>query len=150
MQRGYDEVRTQGLYRLKFRKADWCLYCGGPRQCLDHVFPVSRAVGLRRGLGVRRELGPHGLCRVPSCLNCNALAGPKVFTSIRSKRAFIQDRIKKKYKIESTMWTEEELEELSPLLRSYVERKEAETDENWFRAFWPRSRKLYRERFRWK
>lgn len=60
---------------------------------------------------------------VPACHECNAIAGARVFASFRAKRRFIQRRLAERYRklLAMPSWTEAELDELSPSLRTHVE-----------------------------
>jgi uncharacterized NAD-dependent epimerase/dehydratase family protein len=66
-----------------------------PATTRDHVFPLSRAAGLETWRpSVRNALG-QGLNVVPSCSQCNVLALIHPFVSMRHKRDFIQEKLKK-------------------------------------------------------
>lgn len=55
-----------------------CFYCSAPAQGIDHIVPVSR--------GGRRNLFSN---LVAACNMCNAIAGARVFGSLREKKRFI-------------------------------------------------------------
>ena len=117
------ESRYGFLYKTKFGYLKRCLYCGGKRQCLDHVFPISKLEGLN--FPKNRPLFHiffQGLNKVPSCLECNNIAGDKVFTNIRVKREYIQEMLKIKYRkiLNFSIWTEEDLEEVSESMKKDV------------------------------
>ena len=120
--RRMDKKSCSGFYRLKFRKFSNCIYCGNPKQALDHVYPLSLAVSLEiwRPL-VRVEL-KQGLNLVPSCNECYTLASNMPFTLIREKRRYIQKRLREKYlnKIQKVVWEEDEIQQLGRTLRTYV------------------------------
>jgi len=114
--------RYQGLYKYKFRWHRWCVYCGCQAECIDHVFPLS----LAKILNLREEhMRKHlrgGLYLVPSCNNCNIIAAAKPFNNIKDKRAYIQERLKKKYKniLRFKVWDDDELEGLGSEMRRQV------------------------------
>lgn len=113
---------TRRYYKTKFKWYNFCVYCGQPQDCLDHVFPVSAAAGLDLNRpGVIAELG-QGLNLVPCCNSCNHIASDKRFTNIRLKREYIQHRIyelNSKY-LRTVEWSEDELVELGFNMRQQI------------------------------
>lgn len=117
-----DKKSCSGFYKLKFRNFGNCIYCGNPKQALDHVYPLGLAVNLEIWRpAVRAELR-QGLNLVPSCNECNSLASNRPFTLIREKRKFIQKRLREKYlkKIQRVAWEDDEIKQLGRTLRTYV------------------------------
>ena len=59
---------------------------------------------------------------VPACTECNSTAGAKVFSTISDKRKYIHSAYQKKYAkiLLSPDWSESELEELGPTMRTHV------------------------------
>ena len=95
-----------------------CTYCGLPASDDEHVLPqtyVSRFTDLHGVL-------PEKLLIVPSCRECNVLAGRAVFQTIQEKRHYIHGKLQKRYRavLEIPAWSESELSELSPALAQYV------------------------------
>jgi len=141
-QRTRDLKRVSGQYKRKFRWSDRCVYCGETATTLDHVLPVAVAATLDiTRQAVRAEL-KQGLSLVPCCAECNGLAGARPFVWVKSKRAYIQGRIAKRYKRHdaSVIWDEDELEELGPALRSTVISGMQKTDRRDLRVSWPNGR----------
>lgn len=62
------------------------------------------------------------LYTVPCCKECNSIAGKKVFESIKDKRAFVQNKLKQKYKkwLKHPVWEADELDALGPVLKQSV------------------------------
>lgn len=110
------------FYTRKFRWYNKCVYCGDQAYELDHVFPVvfSSQLDLTRP-GVRKELG-QGLSVVPSCAECNRLAGKTPFTLIAEKRKYIQGKLRKKHKklLKGVVWDLDELDGMGPAMRRYI------------------------------
>lgn len=110
------------FYKRKFRWFNRCVYCGEPADCLDHVFPLSLASGLDLARpSVKSEL-KQGLNLVPCCNSCNGFASNRPFTLIREKRAWIQAKIKKKYKrhLRQIEFDDDELAEFGRNLLDFV------------------------------
>ena len=118
-----DLRETVGFYTRKFKSINWCIYCGMPKQCEDHVFPISIAAGLSLGhSSVKKELF-GGLYIEPACNECNNIAGNKPFRNILDKRKYIQKKLYKKHqkKLSTVQWDDDEKEELGYIMRSVVE-----------------------------
>lgn len=100
-----------------------CVYCGEPAEHIDHVLPV-RYSNWRDGLTPEERAQ---LVTVPSCAECNQLAGSRAFRSLIEKRDYIRDRIRRRYAkvLNGPVWTADETAELGDGLRSYVEGKQA-------------------------
>ena len=115
-------VSESTYYTKKFKWLKTCVYCGEPAQCLDHVFPLSLSAKLDMHRSVVQCELRGGLYRVPSCNECNGLAGDEPFTSILGKRRFIQARLREKYRgsTKRVLWDYDELMELGPTLRSKI------------------------------
>lgn len=137
--RGQEHRAAEAAYTLKFRWLMRCVYCGMPADTRDHVFPVCRAVTLDlRRPGVRKALG-QGLNTVPACRECNSVAGSHPFTSIRAKRDFIQEKLRKRLSADLLMpdWDEAEIAELSYSMRMHVRRGQRAQARASMRCNWP-------------
>ena len=77
-----------------------CAYCGSPATDREHVVPKSF-----RGNNDT----------VPSCRECNLLAGDNVFDSFGEKRDFIRQKVEYRYRelISAPVWTQGEIDELA-------------------------------------
>jgi hypothetical protein len=62
-----------------------CVYCGGPREVLDHVLPCSKARLAFDNPDYRKQT-----FLVTSCKECNQIAGDRAFSSFVKKAQFIQ------------------------------------------------------------
>lgn len=116
------EKLAGAFYKRKFRWANFCIYCGEPATCEDHVFPISLAVNLECWRPNVKQFLKQGLNIFPACDECNHLAGNKPFRLIREKRQFIQKKLRKKYfrNSKQVVWDDEELQELKGNLKRYV------------------------------
>ena len=101
--RVWDRLNTSGV----------CFYCGLAADCLDHAWPVAS----------NRPPPPGMNLLVESCTECNAIAHDRLFDSLQSRQAYIQDHLAQKYRrrITNQQWTAEDLAELGPRLRQAVE-----------------------------
>ncbi len=90
-----------------------CSYCGDPANTKDHVLPLIWADNQLEGQHII----------VPACSDCNAMAGGKKFVGIYEKLRWLHKRLAKKYArvLCTPDWSEEELEGLDLVLRTYVE-----------------------------
>lgn len=154
--RRFDMRAISGAYRKRWEgyrngRGFACIYCGEPPDGYDHVFPVWAAAGLDLYRpNVRKQLLPHGLLVVPTCRECNQIAGGHTFTSILKKRCYIQARLRQKYHrlLDAPDWSEEELLWLSGRLRRFVDGLNAKARVVFWRANWPRSRRWLLEEAR--
>ena len=102
----------------------------------DHFVPRS----WRRVVDVwRKGIWLDAPDTVPCCKECNSTAGAIPFGTLAEKRAFIQDRYKRKYArlLATPFRSEADLGGYGKNLRSYMER--AETKKLWLvlRLAWP-------------
>jgi hypothetical protein len=83
---------------------------------------------------------------VPSCSECNHLAGDKPFKSIREKRRYIQGRLRKRYRKQliNVIWDADELEEIGHSLQAYIVRGQRERARIELRLTWPYSNSIVR------
>lgn len=109
-------------YKRKFSWARHCIYCGETATALDHVYPkaLSQRLDLTRE-SVFRAL-KRALVVVPTCTQCNSIAGATPFLSPLEKRKFIQKSLRKKLakQLKVVVWDEEEIDELGKTLRTKI------------------------------
>lgn len=101
--------------------------------------PISIVARLEFWRSQVREQIKGGLWLIPSCHECNNLAGAIPFVSILEKRQFIKKRIKQKYRkyLKRVMWDDDELVELGKNLQSAVLRGLQSTARVELRLSWP-------------
>jgi hypothetical protein len=103
-----------GYYRVL--PGDRCLYCGQKATCRDHFLPVSISAALDGNV-------PHRLkVLIPSCTECNKIAGARLFKSFGAKRKHIQNELRRKYAklLNAPSWNGGELNTLGRDLRERV------------------------------
>jgi len=98
-----------------------CYYCGMPATAKEHVIPLSilknmADVGTEEILCRRKHL-------VRACRECNNLLGATYQTTLLKRKAFLKTRLRERYHsvLKMKNWTDEELSEFAPTLRSHVE-----------------------------
>lgn len=96
-----------------------CFYCGQPADTMDHVPPLTRVSDYEAfGLANPRYL------TVPSCPECNSLAGDTLQESILDRAVFIHRALESKYRktLKSANWSEAEIRQagLSGRLKWYI------------------------------
>lgn len=135
-----ERYRTTAGRGYRRHPATWdetrCVYCGEPGESRDHFLPLKYAHLVTDLQHV--NLQPLKFI-VPACMSCNRIANDRVFRSVAGKRRAIHDRLREKNAklIASPDWSDEELDELGPTLRQYIEGRRDE-----------RQRLLARLRFR--
>lgn len=104
-------------------KYELCYYCGMPAESTDHVIPLSVLRNIR-GLPMEQvaEITRNRILTVESCHECNHLLGATVQESLRDRKKYLKERLKKRYAkiLIVPDWTEEELMGLGPHLRATV------------------------------
>lgn len=118
--------------------ADRCEYCGEPAQARDHVVPRAFRYMMEgtRELQAMLAVMPN---TVPSCHQCNSIAGADVFQSLAEKREHIQARLREKYwkVLYMPKWDDDEIEELDGRLRQSIAAAEAQRRIVATRISWP-------------
>ena len=105
------DKRPNSLY--EHVAGDSCIYCGVEAEVLDHAYPKSR----------EPTLAPPGMMLlVPSCRQCNALAGDEVHRTINERREFIHRKLRKRNQalLATPEWEDWELGRLKGRLRESV------------------------------
>lgn len=82
--------RKNSHFNVLYRRIDGptCIYCGERAQEHDHVWPLSAAA-----------CGTSSLL-VPSCKECNLLAGDSVFLRLSDRRDFVRTKLRARYQRE--------------------------------------------------
>jgi len=90
-----------------------CVYCGELADTLDHVPPVAISANL--DLEMKHMV-------VPACRECNSTLHDKFLLRLDDRAEHLLNRYKTKYKKhDSTVaWDEDEIEELSGHLKTYI------------------------------
>jgi hypothetical protein len=93
----------------------YCTYCGSTATDRDHVIPVSLTTCYTKRYG-------DVAVTVPACRECNAILGNRLFKTFEARAAYVASRLKARYKklLAAPSWTDEELAELGPSLRSSI------------------------------
>jgi len=125
--------------RYAAHNAEPCIYCGQRANSRDHVIPkrMREVLELRYGPNWGRFFDVPNT--VPACLECNQIAGAKLFPTISAKRRYIQKRLEVKYKklLEAPDWEDDEISELGYSLKIYIQNIQIAKD-------------IMRERLLWK
>lgn len=105
------------LYEIKvFNDRCSCVYCGAPRECLDHVPPISFLESISTKKLAELEID---LIKVPCCNKCNSYLGAKRFVTIYERLIYLYERYSKELG-NKTLWTDKEISELSGNLKQLV------------------------------
>ena len=99
------KIETKHKTMLK-KLGQTCVYCGEKATCIDHIIPWSYC----------RSSEPTNL--VPSCQECNSVAGSTVFDTFEMKRDYILGKIHKRRNKLISIWLKEDFDDLGHTLRS--------------------------------
>jgi hypothetical protein len=102
-----------------------CAYCGERYTDIDHVLPWSWFEKI-----ANTEPGDYWTWLVPSCSECNNIAGDQIFATPALKREYVQSRLMARYDFAfaSDRWTQEEIDELGPNLKQFVRANQAKAE----------------------
>lgn len=98
---------------------DRCFYCGQPPNCSDHVIPWAFLCSQRRNTTNKSRY--RGLI-APACHQCNGRLSDHYFSSMTERCRAAQRFIRQQYArlARAATWTDQELLELSPVMRDFV------------------------------
>jgi hypothetical protein len=124
--RKFLEKRYSGLYkRIISFDASKCIYCEFPRECLDHV----PALSLLDSINLKHYLKNDGkLLLYPSCQECNRLLSNTSNIDFYSRLHQLSRKYDKKLD-NREVWSETELNEMGPNMRTFIEANSYKTDE---------------------
>jgi hypothetical protein len=128
-------LRCHRFYRYEYPCGpDTCVYCGDPASSEDHLLPLSY-VGQLAPASLERPEIKRALVVVPACLACNTMLSCYVGFTVAQKRAELKRRLRRKYArlLGTTEWGADELTELGPSLRTWVEALDARARALWLR-----------------
>ena len=101
-----------------------CYYCGQRANSIDHVIPQSliRMLVALDDKEITKEILRKRALKVWTCRECNSLASCSIQDSLRERREFVKDKLRKRYKkiLDLPKWEENEIEELGYNLQVYV------------------------------
>ena len=98
-----------------------CYYCGEPASGVDHVTPQStlRMLGdyIENPCTSRYET-------VTCCFECNTGLGDRLYTTIAERKAAAKEHLRRKYRkyLEMRNFTDDDLEEFGPNMRSFIKK----------------------------
>jgi hypothetical protein len=107
-------------YDIMGREGDPCIYCGQEASGHDHVPPLAYVFKLDE------ESKNHlNLRKYPACQECNVILGDILLKDIRSRRAYVHEKLRSKYAscLRMPAWDEEELQELGRCLQDDIRSK---------------------------
>lgn len=118
----FGAVRLGRIGDLEFQFTP-CAYCGYPATDTEHVTPKSLSATAHE-LGIMHYGQQY---TVPSCRECNSIAGKKLFICVTEKRAYIQKRLAGKYKklLRLPDWTEGDMDGMADNLKGMIRRSMA-------------------------
>lgn len=95
-----------------------CHYCGCPADTLDHIPPLTR---FHDAMALDPKMKA---VKVPSCMECNNLAGRELHLTFPDRAAFVKDKLATKYRkqLGQTDWEEWELEQMSYQFRVSIKK----------------------------
>lgn len=112
-------------YALLYKRADvdldCCSYCGGPRECLDHVPPLCVTDVLDREKAVKDGIK---FLLFPCCLQCNSWLGSRKLGTYAERLSYLYGKVSAYIDKQSNLWEESEIQELGRNLQQAVRLKQ--------------------------
>lgn len=104
------------LYDRLGSLADPCVYCGAPASTFDHVPPLHYVA--------RNPDCDERLLKHPSCAECNSALNGAILLTLKERREYIRQYLRRKYSsyLKMPLWDEDELEELSDTFAEEIKR----------------------------
>lgn len=104
-------------YKAWKETAEPCTYCGMPAGSIDHVPPMSA-----RPILVSMGVTKWDFVEVPSCIECNSAIGAKKLWTVRERKQWIKEYLRKKYSriLRLPDWSEDEIDELGRGLKDHI------------------------------
>lgn len=119
-----EQVEVATDTRTRTRTPLRCTYCGEDATGVDHLTPRSFASAAgNQGQADRSIGGP----RVPCCRDCNLMLGSKLNFNVGDRRTHVYMKLHERFGhvLQLADWTEEELSELGPAIKSTISAAEA-------------------------
>ena len=95
----------------------YCFYCGDPAEGLDHVPPLSLLDGMPYE---QRKRSRIPAVTVACCSECNSALSSRKLVTVDERLDFLESFYDAKFKKQSAMWSQEEIDELGPSLQASV------------------------------
>lgn len=110
------------IFRVRLR-GDWCIYCGEPAQTDEHFPPKSYTM---RGV------------IIPACRECNLFAGTAYCADFAERARHVHTKLRKKYGrlLAVPEWSQEEIAETGPGIKSVLKRWKVEVSDIKRRLAW--------------
>jgi len=117
----YDIESVARALDIPLDDIDLCYYCGVMSTSDDHTVPRD-FLRLLNGTVELQKFTSHKRLIVPSCKECNCLFGSLVFDTLKDKKRWMKDRLRRRYKkiLGLPDWTNDELAECEPTLRKHI------------------------------
>lgn len=97
-----------------------CFYCGEPAGTIDHCPPLSwiEAMTVNEWLKAKTPL-----VKIHSCYDCNKLLGSKPLFTVYERAAYLEKVLLNKYEKQSTLWSNDEIKEMSYMFQLQIKGK---------------------------
>lgn len=114
--------RTYGKWYKRHLEAggSTCFYCGEQRICLDHRPPLETVDTL--GVERLREVEVP-LCLIPCCNDCNGRLGARPLLTALDAVKFLREALENLYEKRASLWSRDELKEMSPMFRALIKKR---------------------------
>lgn len=119
--RTYGKFYTKHYYDRPPEIGGDCYYCGEFAGTIEHVPPISLIEN--HPIKEWKERG-FDIITVRCCSDCNGKLGNKAYLTVETRLNFLEKKLMKEYEKALSMWSEDELSELSEQFRKQVVAKQ--------------------------
>lgn len=111
-----DLIQVECQYERVGSISDPCVYCGAPASTFDHVPPLHYAA---RNPDCEMQFKKH-----PACSECNSALGGSILLTMKERRDYIRQYLRRKYSsyLKMPRWDEDELNEMSGKMADEIRR----------------------------
>ena len=108
------------LYSTHFSedaKRNCCFYCGDVAGTVDHVPPLSWVESKTTKEWKKSKIP---FVRIQCCVECNRMLGSKPLFTVYERVEFLEKKLLDQYEKRSTLWSKEEIAEMSAMFQRQI------------------------------
>lgn len=112
----YGHLYKRHLYNVH-PASEGCYYCGAGAESIDHMPPLAWVDLLCPSKKMGKGRSKQICLLMAACLDCNQRLGDRPLFSLIERVRHIENSLLKKYENESSLWTDDEINEMGPEFR---------------------------------
>jgi hypothetical protein len=111
------------LYEMHYSESSskgCCFYCGEPASTIDHCPPLTWIEAMTVNEWLKAKIP---LVKIHSCSDCNKVLGTKPIFTLYERAAYLEKDFLNKYEKQSTLWSNDEIKEMSYMFQLQIKGK---------------------------